>query len=471
MVGKKTARGGKKPPITYSPLSPAIPPLYPGRYGGVAGTAGLSSDHAVCLWIPRFALRSEVQRQPELYGQAVALLSSGDARRIWEVSPQARRAGVRPGMTVNQAVGLCPQIKLREPDPVHYDEQFSNLILALGDVSPVIEPAELGRVFIGVDGLEGLHGSPEEQVNAVAGTIQDSHMTVVGNERLYHSLPSFTATDRPVGSRWEGIRLGWARGKFVAGVAATKAKRGEATIVPDAQRTDFLVSQPVEVLPIDADTCRRLRQLGITTLGTLVQLPAVALVSQFGRQGHHLWLLASGEIVDPVVGHETPEPIVAQVDFPTPVTDRAMLLHALDRLIERALRHPKRSGWRVLQVGVHGRQEHGSSWKVHVNLKCPSADRNHIAAPLKTRLEQASPTTAVETLAVEFTAFVRGTDELQLFARDAASSARAGRRRALRAAVREIKNRFRHCSLCQVVEVQPQSRLPERRYALIDYDP
>jgi hypothetical protein len=369
-------------------------------------------------------------------------------------------------MTVSQAVGLCPQIKLREPDPVFYDEQFSNLILALGDVSPVIEPAELGRVFIGVDGLEGLHGSPEEQVHAIIGTVRGGHI-----KRPYHTLPSFTTSNRPMWSCWEEIRVGWARGKFVAGVAATKSKRGEATIVPDTERAVFLVSQPVEVLPIDPDTRRRLRQLGITTLGALVRLPAVALVSQFGREGHHLWLLASGEIADPVVGHKTPEPIVAEIDFATPVTDRAMLLHALDRLIERALRHPKRSGWRVLQVGVHGRQEHGTSWKVHVNLKCPSADRNHIAAPLKARLEQAPPTTAVETLAVEFTAFVRGTDELQLFARDAASSARAGRRQALRAAVREIKNRFRRSSLYQVVEVHPQSRLPERRYALIDYDP
>jgi len=471
MVGKRTARDGKGPPITYRPLPPAISPFHLGRDSGEVGTTELSSEHAVCLWISLFAIRCEVQRQPELHGQEVALLSNDDTRRIWETSPQARRAGVRPGMSVSQAVGLCPQIKLREPDPVYYDEQFSNLILALGDVSPVIEPAELGRVFIGVDGLEGLHGSPEEQVNAVAAAVKGGHMTVAGNKHPYHSLPSFTTMDRPVWSSWEGIRLGWARGRFVAGVAATKAKRGAVTIVPDTERAGFLASQPVEVLPIDLDTSRRLRQLGITTLGALVRLPAVALVSQFGKEGHHLWLLASGETVDPVVGHETPEPIVAAIDFPTPVTDRAMLLHALDRLIERALRHPKRSGWRVLQVGVHGRQEHGTSWKVHVNLKCPSADRNHIAAPLKTRLEQAPPTTAVENLAVEFTAFVRGTDELQLFARDAASSARAGRRRALRAAVREIKNRFRYCSLCQVVEVHPQSRLPERRYALIDYDP
>jgi len=33
------------------------------------------------------------------------------------------------------------------------DEQFSALLLRLGGVSPVVEPAELGRAFVGVDGL------------------------------------------------------------------------------------------------------------------------------------------------------------------------------------------------------------------------------------------------------------------------------------------------------------------------------
>jgi DNA polymerase-4 len=118
--------------------------------------AALSSDLAVCLWIPLFALRCEERRRPELATTPTALLSPDDTRRVWQVSPFARRAGVRTGMTVSQAIGLCPSLTLCEPDPVYYDEQFSRLLLALGEASPVIEPAELGRVFVGVDGLEGL---------------------------------------------------------------------------------------------------------------------------------------------------------------------------------------------------------------------------------------------------------------------------------------------------------------------------
>jgi len=37
--------------------------------------------------------------------------------------------------------------------------------------------------------------------------------------------------------------------------------------------------------------------------------------------------------------------------------------------------------------------------------------------------------------------------------------------------VRQLKVRFGRSPMTQVVEVEPWSRLPERRFALMDYDP
>jgi len=427
------------------------------RWERGAGTADrtLRSELAVCLWFPQFALHCELQRHSDLAVRPTAVLAAEDSRRLWQVSPSARRAGVKPGMTVSQAIGLCPCLSLLEADPVHYDEQFSNLLLVLSDVSPVIEPAELGRVYIGVDGLEPLHGSPEQQVAMIQQTVATWQQMEIGQGEI----------STPV------VHLGWGRGKFTAWVAATRARPDEAVIISEAKRVEFTASQPIAVLRIDPDMHRRLWQLGIKRLSDLARLPEIAVTSQFGTMGRRLWSLAAGKVVDPVVGREIPEPIVAAIDFPNPVADRGMLAHALDRLIARALRHPQRTGWRIFGVQASARQENGASWMVAVTLRDPTADRYHIAEPLKVRLTQTPPTRAVETLAVEFTRFVRGTDELQLFARDANSSARAGRQRALRTAIREIRARYIHSGLYQIVEVQPHSRLLERRYALIEYDP
>src|SRR2546425_7934799 len=404
-----------------------------------------TSSLAACVWIPLFPLRCEEARHEGLAAYPTALLAPDTTRKLWQISSLARHAGVKPGMTVSQAIGLCSTLRLIEPDPVHYDERFANLLSALNEVSPVVESAELGLAYVGTDGLEGIFGEPQKIIGAIRQTVGPS--------------------DRPT------VRLGFGQGKFIAWVAASRSKPGEAIIVPSGGEKAFLASQPISVLPLDSDTHRRLRQLGIRTLGALAALPEAAVTAQFGALGKRLWRLAAGRIAEPVEGCIAPEPIVAALTFFTPVGERELIVHSLDQLIARALKHPRRIGWRVHAVRLRADLEGSSSWLAAILLKDPTATADRIAAPLKTRLEQSPPTGGVERLVLEFTAFAPGTAELQLFARDAQAAARAGQQRALQGAAREIRMRVKRACLFHVIEVQPWSRLPERRYALIDFEP
>ena len=447
----------------------------------------LVSNHAVCVWFPLFALRAEERRNSDLGGKPIALLSSEDTRRLWQISPRARHVGVKTGMTVSQAIGLCPALTLLEADPVHYDELFSRLLLKLSDVSPVVEPVELGRVYVGVDGLERLIGEPEEVLGVIDGALRaawmgDDERGSRGQRRRWgkgrqqgaargSKGQDYRLTAIPPAKRGVVWRMGWARGKFPSWVAATRAKPGEPVIISDDRLNEFLETQRIGALPLDPDTHRRLWQLGLRILGDLIALPEQAVVSQFGREGRLAWRLATGTIVEPVIGKEAPQSVMAAMDFPTPIADQSILANTIGKLTDQALRHPRRAGWRVRSIRVRAKLEHGSSWMIDVVLKDPSANRKHIATPLITKLEQTPPTGGVEHLAVEFTAFVRGTKELQLFARDAAAAARTGQRRALRWAAHEIKTRLKRSMLHHIIEVHPWSRIPERRYALIDFDP
>ena len=396
-----------------------------------------TSSFAACVWIPLFSLRCEEARQEGLAAYPTALLAPDTTRKLWQVSSLARHAGVKPGMTVSQAISLCPTMRLIEPDPVHYDDRFASLLAALNEISPVIEAGELGLAYVGCDGLEGIYGGTEKVVEAIRRT---SH----------------------------AARVGFGLGKFTAWVAASRARPGEAVIVSPGSEKAFLASQPIAVLPLNTDTHRRLRQLGIRTLGALTALPEEAVTAQFGALGRRLWRLAAGCIAEPVEGRVAPEPIVAALTFFTPVGERELLVHSLEQLIARALKHPRRIGWRVHAVRLRADLEGSSSWLAAILLKDPTADAERIAAPLKTRLEQSPPTGAVERLVLEFTAFAPGTTELQLFARDAQAAARAGQQRALQSAAREVRMRVKRSCLYHIIEVQPWSRLPERRYALID---
>src|SRR5437660_12477096 len=71
-------------------------------------TPRLTSDTAACCWIPLFALCCETPRRPELASLPLALLAPDDTRRLWQVAPLARPAGVKAGRSVSQAAGLRP---------------------------------------------------------------------------------------------------------------------------------------------------------------------------------------------------------------------------------------------------------------------------------------------------------------------------------------------------------------------------
>lgn len=412
-------------------------------------TAALTSLRAACAWIPQFALRCEEAERPDLMGRPVAILAPDGGRRLDEVSHVARRAGVRAGMTVGQGIGLCPGLRLCEPDPLRYDRRFAELTAALGEITPIVEPAELGRVFAGLDGLDGLYGDATAQAAALRRIAEAA-------------LPPPLRT---------GVRVGTGLGRFTAWVAAIRARPGTPRVVSDPERLPFLAAQPIAALGADPATTLRLSQLGLATLGAFAALPEEAVASQFGREGRRLWRLATGKRVDPVVGRPPIDPIEVALDLSAPTDDRELLLRILGRMVTRALRHPRRRGWRVQGLEVRATLERGPSWRTALTLRESSADVAPIVAPVAARLAALPPPAPVIRLTVIFTALVPGTVALQLFARDANAAARAGRSRALRAAAAELQLRFGHSLLARVVEVQTWSRLPERRYALIDFDP
>ena len=149
-----------------------------------------TSSLAACVWIPLFPLRCEEARQGGLANYPTALLAPDTTRKLWQVSSLARHAGVKPEMTVSQAIGLCPTLRLIEPDPVHYDERFSSLLSSLNDVSPVVEPAELGLAYLGTDGLAGIYGSQHKIIEAIRQTVRPSDRPTGFRSRQVHRVGS-----------------------------------------------------------------------------------------------------------------------------------------------------------------------------------------------------------------------------------------------------------------------------------------
>jgi len=421
--------------------------------------AARGSRQALCLWLPTFELRLELVRSPELDTASVALLSPGESvrRTVWQVSERAHDAGVRPGQLVSQAVSLCPALTLLEPDPAHYDAAVESMLEVLAELTPVVEPAGRGRVFLGMDGLGRLYGSPIRQA-----------------ERALRSL--FRIFPSPLVA---ATRAGMAPGRFGAWVAAASARSGAPVIVSENELADFLASCPVGALPVDPLAIQRLERLGVATLGELRRFPEPSLVAQFGEEGRNALAWATGRRIDRVRPFHCPRPIRVSLDFPAPVGLTETLHGALDRLVERALSRPARRGRSVAAVRLGAYLEGGGSWFVEAVLREPTSEREKIAFPLRGKMAISPPPRAVETLLVELTRFGAPSAQTSLFDRkEEGGRAASGRDLArgevpfsLKDAVKELKLRLGHSPLYRVVEVDPWSRIPERRHALLSFDP
>ncbi|MEM7418016.1 MAG: DNA polymerase Y family protein [Gemmatimonadota bacterium] len=436
--------------------------------GPGAGSAFvLSSQHrvttrsrsALCLWLPTFELRLELVRTPELDRASVALLSPGESTRrtIWQVSERAHEAGVRPGQLVSQAVSLCTSLTLLEPDPAHYDAAVDTMLEVLTDLTPVVEPAGRGRVFLGMDGLGRLFGSPPRLI-----------------QRALHSL--FGVFPSPLVA---ATRAGMAPGKFGAWVAAASARSGQPVIVPEAELASFFARCPVAALPVDPLVIQRLERLGVSTLGELRRFPESALIAQFGEDGKHALAWSTARRIDSVRPWHRPRPVRVSLEFPQPVGTTETLHGALDRLVERALSRPARRGRSVTGVRMGAHLEGGGSWFVETVLREPTAERERIAAPLRAKMAISPPSKAVETLVLELTNFGVASAQTGLFDRRIEGGRYAGGHNfedgevptMLKDAVRELKLRLGHSPLYRVVEIDPWSRIPERRHALLSFDP
>lgn len=423
------------------------------------GSSAAGSRQALCLWLPTFELRLELVRSPALDTTSVALLAPGESTRrtLWQVSERAHDAGVRPGQLISHAVSLCPSLTLLEPDPAHYDAAVDAMLEILTELTPVVEPAGRGRVFLGMDGLGRLYGSPHRQA-----------------ERALRSL--FRVFPSPLVA---STRAGMAPGKFGAWVAAASGRPGEPVVVPEPELSAFLGACPVSALPVDPLVIQRLERLGVATLGEVRRLPEPSLVAQFGDQGRQALAWSTGRRIDPVRPWHRPRPIRVSLDFPVPVGLTETLHGALDRLVERALSRPARRGRSVTAVRMGAHLEGGGSWFVETVLREPTSERDRIASPLRGKMAIAPPPRAVETLILELTRFGAPSAQTTLFDRkEEAGRGLSGQDLSkgevpvsLKDAIKELKLRLGHSPLYRVVEVDPWSRIPERRHALLSFDP
>jgi len=235
-------------------------------------------------------------------------------------------------------------------------------------------------------------------------------------------------------------------------------------VVEEKEAARFLSPLPATLLRSRPELCAlpdTLDRLGIRTLGELAALPSRAVAERFGHPGLLALDLARGRDT-PLDPRRPPEPVLERIDLPEAVSGQ-QLERALELLIARVLVRTERRGRSLRALAVSARLVSGGTWRVAVTLRTASADPQRIELALAPRLAEL-PAPA-DSLGLEVEAFgPPATDQRALF--DARG---ASRRAKLGEAVHQARQAAGEEAALRVLDVDPDSRLPERRSVLAPF--
>ena len=391
--------------------------------------------------IPRFSLLAALGpgERSEILTEPVALSPQpGREQCVGEVSGAAEAFGIRSGMSVSEALGRCPRLALIPPDPGRAAAEWEHVLRALEGIGAAVESARAGEAFFVVDGLCSLWGPRREDVLAKAA--------------------------RAIG---RSARLAGAPNRFCALAAASSARprRGRRPfVIPAGGERDFLSPLPTSLLDArlrdeggDGPGGRlvaTLERLGVRTLGELAGLPRIAVADRFGSLGLSAHDLASG-IDTPVRPRRPHEELVQAIGLPEAAYG-IQLERALDLLIERLVADPCRNGRAIRSLRLEARLAGGGSWTAETALRSASSSPERLRLALAPRLAGlTAPATTLALRALELASSGGIQPEL-------ADDPAAGRARKLAEAVRQVRAAAGRDSVLRVLDVDPESRVPER---------
>ena len=389
-----------------------------------------------CISVNHFPWRMEVQRQPGLSKTPCFVVQHiGSSSVLLDHSPHLK--GITAGMPLQEALSECKAATLIEADPAFYQGAFEKLLDALETRSPVVESPALGIAYVALDGLAEMYGGEARLVTALLSAIPQSL----------------------------GPRIGVGSGKFPAYIASLKAMpNGAVAITGDVAA--FLAEVPVAHLPVSWKTQTQLRNFGLHTLADIMKLPVGPLQAQFGPEGKRIWELSRGQDPSPLLPRIHEETFSESMGFETPVIEQEAILTATEALLARLFHLSAMRGRFARCCTVSGQVLRGSLWQHRVSFREPAGNKDYALFSLKNALINHPPPGPLEDLALTLSGITGDTSrQVNMFVD-------VRRRDQLRDTISQLEARLgKKPPIYQVREMEPWSRIPERRRVLIPYAP
>ncbi len=194
-------------------------------------------------------------------------------------SAPAKKYGIQTGEPLFQALEKCPELEVVSPDYELYVEASRHFVELLRQFSPALEQYSIDEAWVDMTGTARLWGPPRLAAEKL-------------RQRVWEEL-GFT------------VNVGISSNKLLAKMAGDFEKPNKVhTLFPEEVEEKFWPLPVRDLFLVGAATERKLKLLGIYTIGDLARTDVRVLKKRLGKHGETIWHFANGRNADAV----TPEP-------------------------------------------------------------------------------------------------------------------------------------------------------------------
>ncbi len=255
-----------------------------------------------------FFVSVECLKNSSLAGKPL-IVGGGERGVVAACSYEARKFGVHSAMPMRQAKFLCPQAIIISGDHEDYSKFSRKVTDVIADSVPLYEKASIDEFYVDMSGMDRWFGTMK-----------------------------FTAELKNKIKKETGLPITWAlaSNKLLGKVATNEVKPNGQIKIPFGTEKPYLAPLAVQKMPGVGDkTTSLLRDMGVTTIKILSEIPQEMLARMFGKTGIGLSKRANGIDETPVIPYTEQKSISTEDTFSNDTMDLEFLNRRIVALTEK----------------------------------------------------------------------------------------------------------------------------------------
>jgi DNA polymerase-4 len=325
----------------------------------------------------------------KLEGKPVIIGGMSDRGVVSSCSYEARQFGVHSAMPMKMARSLCSEAIVIRGDMDAYSRNSRMVTDIIAEKAPVYEKASIDEHYLDITGMDRFFGCMQWTHELRQRIIKET------------GLP---------------ISCGLSINKTVSKIATGEAKPNGEIEIPDLQVSNFLSPLSIRKIPMIGNrTFHLLRSMGISTIGTLGQIPMEMMDSLLGKNGIVIWKKANGIDSTPVVQYSERKSIGSERTFQRDTMDVAGLHDLLTSMVEKLAFQLRKEEKLTSCVTVKIRY---SNFDTHtLQKRVPYTSFDHVLMPIARELFERlyQRRMLIRLVGVRFSGLIRGVQQLNLF--------------------------------------------------------